>query len=221
MDQKNAVIFDLDGTLLNTLNDLTDSLNYALRCNGFCDKTPTEVKGYMGNGVSRLVESSIVEGCQNPLFEKCISDFQKHYIGNMQNTTQPYQGIEPLIRQLFICGFRLAVVSNKPDKAVKQLIQKWFGSFINVAIGESNGRPKKPDPTMIHMAIEKLGTKTDCTIYVGDSEIDIQTAMNARIPFIGVTWGFRDRLVLINNGASTIADTPYDLANLLLYGLEN
>ena len=214
MSNYDTMIFDLDGTLLDTIEDLTDSVNHALRLHGFPERTMTEVRRFVGNGASRLIELSIPDGLANPLFEACLAGFRDHYAENMQKT-RPYPGIPELLTRLSEQSFRLAIVSNKPDAAAKALSREWFGALIDVVIGESAGIPKKPDPATVHMALKALCSAPSSCAYIGDSEVDVQTARNAGIPFIGVTWGFRDRETLIHSGAERLVDTPGELAGLL------
>ena len=208
-----TVIFDLDGTLLYTLEDLTDSTNYVLEKHGFPKKTIEEVKTYVGNGVSMLIERAIPEGVNNPDFENCLSDFKTHYSKNMYNKTKPYDGIIPLLTKLKGNGYKLAVVSNKYDSAVKSLCKKYFPNFIDIAIGSVVN--VKPSPEMVLNIIKKLGVTNDECIFVGDSEVDIQTAKNADIPCISVIWGYKTIDFLYNNGAETIIYTPDELLELI------
>jgi phosphoglycolate phosphatase len=209
-----TVIFDLDGTLLDTIDDLTGSLNHALKRHGFPERTAAEAKRFIGNGASRLVELSIPGGLANPLFAACLSTFRDHYAENTQNT-RPYPGIMELLSRLSERGFRLAIVSNKPDAAVKELSRTWFGALIDVAIGESDGIRRKPDPAMVDAALKQMHAEPSRCAYVGDSEVDVQTARNAGMPCIGVTWGYRDRDTLIQSGADVLVDTPGELADVL------
>jgi len=209
-----AILFDLDGTLLDTIADLTDSVNHALRLHGLPARTAAEVRRFIGNGASRLMELSVPGGLADPLFETCLASFQDHYAQNRQKT-RPYPGIMELLARLSGQGFRLAIVSNKPDAAVQALSREWFGALIDIAIGESKGIPKKPDPATVYMALEAMRSAPGRCAYIGDSEVDVQTARNARISFIGVTWGYRDRETLIRSGAERLTDTPGGLAGLL------
>ena len=212
-----AVIFDLDGTLLNTLEDLTDSTNYALSCFGYPTRTIEEISSFVGNGVVKLIERAIPNGDDNPDFYVCLKTFKDHYKNNMQNKTKSYTGITELLKKLKAKGIKTAVVSNKFDAAVKGLTEKYFKGLIDISIGENEaeGISKKPAPDMVLKAIEELKTDRASVIYVGDSDTDILTAQNTQIPCVSVSWGFRTKEFLKQNGASTIIDTPSELLNLL------
>jgi phosphoglycolate phosphatase len=215
MKKYDTVIFDLDGTLLNTLEDLVDSVNFALTLYGFPCKKMEEVRSFAGNGVARLIELSIPNGSNNPQYEKCLADFRLHYSKNMQNKTIAYDGIGELLGRLAKENFKIAIVSNKFDAAVKELNQVYFKEYIKLAIGESEDVLKKPAPDMLFKAIEELGTTGDKTVYIGDSEVDVKTAQNSGITSIGVTWGFRNREVLEQEGADYIIDRPEELLKIV------
>ena len=201
-----TIIFDLDGTLLDTLQDLADSVNAALAANGFPMRTVDEVRRFVGNGVRRLMELAIPEGEKNPLFEQTLAQFKEHYAVHCMDKTAPYEGILPLLTELKERGYKLAVVSNKFDAAVKELNRQYFGELIPVAIGEKSTVRKKPAPDSVFAAIEALKSDTGSAIYVGDSEVDILTAKNAGIPCALVTWGFRDKAYLHENGGELFFD---------------
>jgi phosphoglycolate phosphatase len=217
MKTYDTVIFDLDGTLLNTLEDLTDSVNYSLALYGFPFREIEEVRHFVGNGVAHLMELCIPDGFNNQQFEKCLADFRKHYSQNMQNKTGTYKGTMKLLEQLSKKDYKIAIVSNKFDKAVKELNQIYFGEYIKVAIGESENVSKKPAPDTVFKALEELGSTTDKAVYVGDSEVDIKTAKNSGVMFVGVTWGFRDREILEQEGAEYIIDKPQELLKIINY----
>lgn len=215
IDKINTILFDLDGTLLNTLDDLADSVNHVLNTFGFPAVTVEDVRKFVGNGVTRLMELSIPGGITNKEFSECVDMFRKHYADNAQNKTVPYEGINELIKQLSEEGYHMAVVSNKFDKAVKELVRTYFGKYIRTAIGESKNVLKKPARDMVFKAIEEIGTTIDQAIYVGDSEVDVETAKNAGLLCVGVTWGFRDRDVLERKGSDYIIDRPCELLKIL------
>jgi len=215
MKKYDTVIFDLDGTLLDTINDLADSVNFTLNLYGFPCRNIAEVKSFVGNGVARLIELSIPDGLSNPQYKKCLADFRRHYSENMQNKTCAYKGIMKLLEKLSKEGYKLAIVSNKFDTAVKGLNQVYFGEYIKVAIGESEGVSKKPAPDTVFKALRELGSAADRSIYVGDSEVDVKTAKNSGIVCVGVTWGFRDREVLEQEGADYIIDRPEELLEII------
>ncbi|HKM00282.1 MAG TPA: HAD family hydrolase [Mobilitalea sp.] len=211
----NTIIFDLDGTLLNTLDDLRDSLNDILTQKGYSTRSYEEVKRFVGNGVRNLVRLSVPEQCTEEEVDQCLIEFKEHYKNNMQNKTRPYIGIMELLLDLSRYNYKLAIVSNKFDTAVKSLAKTYFNNLIPVAIGESLEVNRKPAPDSVFQAVKELGSDLGQTIFVGDSETDIQTAKNAGIPCIGVTWGFRCREVLRTAGADYLIDTPKELLTLI------
>lgn len=211
----NTVIFDLDGTLLNTLEDLADSTNYALAVSGFSPRSLEDIRTFVGNGVGRLIHLAVPHGTPPEAEAKCLSDFRAHYLLNMENKTAPYPGILALLDRLRAAGFRLAVVSNKFDGAVKGLCAAYFGARIPVAIGESPTVARKPAPDAVLRALEELGSTVGQAVYVGDSDVDLLTSRNAGLPCISVAWGFQSREFLLRAGAERLADTPEELAALL------
>lgn len=212
---KNTVIFDLDGTLLNTLEDLKDSTNYALNKFGYPSRTIEEIRCFVGNGVKKLIERAIPNGLENQDFEACLALFKQNYSENMYNNTAPYNGILEILSLLKNDNYKTAVVSNKFDNAVKELCKKYFDGLIDIAIGQSETIPQKPAPDSVFKAIQELNScHCDC-IYVGDSEVDVQTAKNANLPCIGVTWGFRSKDVLQNEGCKFIIDKSCDIIKLV------
>lgn len=206
--EKNAIIFDLDGTLLNTLDDLADSVNFVLEKHGFPLHSADKVRQMVGNGIALLIERAIPEGRSNPLFDTCLAEFQTYYKAHMQEKTAPYPGITELLLALREQGYHIAVVSNKFDAAVKALCRDYFGDLIDVAIGETATIARKPAPDTVFAAMRQLNVSPESCIYVGDSDVDIETAKNAGIPCISVTWGFRDEEFLRAHGASCIAASP-------------
>lgn len=215
MKKYDTVIFDLDGTLLNTLEDLTDSVNYTLELYGFPSRTIEEIRRFVGNGVARLIELAVPDGLNNPQYEKSLADFRVHYSENMQNKTSTYKGILELLKQLSREDYKIAIVSNKFDKAVKGLNKLYFGEYIRVAIGESANISKKPAPDTVFKALEELCSTADKAVYVGDSEVDVKTAKNSGMICVGVTWGFRNREVLEQEGADYIIDSPEELLKII------
>jgi len=214
MNNINTIIFDLDGTLLNTLEDLTDSVNFALKEASIPIKTEEEIKKILGNGAESLIEQSISNGKDNILFFKCLQQFKEHYKNNIMNKTKPYPGIITLLKELSRRQCKLAVVSNKFDEAVKMLNKHFFSEYIKVACGEKAGIMKKPAPDTVYKALDELGAKSANAIYVGDSEVDAKTAKNSGMMFVGVTWGFRDKEVLIKEKADYIIDKPEELLGI-------
>lgn len=214
-----TVIFDLDGTLLNTLEDLTDSVNHAMEKFGFPVHTIEEIRSFVGNGAPRLIERSIPQGKENPSYDAVLAAFKEHYAAHCEDKTNPYEGIMPLLSQLQDKGYRMAVVSNKFDGAVKRLCEKYFGGYIEVAIGESADVKRKPAPDTVYRALRELSCDASRAVYVGDSEVDIQTAKNASLPCISVTWGFRTGEQLRDAGAEEklMIETPQALVPLLAH----
>jgi phosphoglycolate phosphatase len=212
-----GIIFDLDGTLLNTLDDLCDSTNYALSRFSYPVRTLDEVRNFVGNGVRLLIERAIPDGKNNPNFDECLEIFKQHYKSNMYNKTKPYSGILEMLKELKFMGIQTAVVSNKFDVAVKELCKKYFGDLVYIAIGENEaqGVRKKPAPDSVFKAMTDMKVSIENVIYVGDSETDVQTAKNAEIDCIGCTWGFRDKSILVNEGAKYIADNPAEIIDII------
>lgn len=211
----NTIIFDLDGTLLNTLDDLKDSLNYALNKHGYEARTLEEVRSFVGNGVQKLVERALPAETSAEEMQKCLATFKEHYNKNMQNKTRPYDGIMELLAELKNNNYKTAIVSNKFDAAVKELAKDYFGDLINVAIGESAAIKRKPAPDSVFAALKELESDIGNALFIGDSETDVQTAKNAGLTCVGVTWGFRTREVLLNEGADYIIDAPNELLKIL------
>ena len=203
-----AVVFDLDGTLLDTLEDLKDSVNAALTEYGLPERTIEEVRAFVGNGIRNLIIRSVPGGETHPDFENVFDFFKQHYRANCANKTVPYEGIMELIEALSSRGIAMAIVSNKFDAGVKVLNEKFFAQYISVALGELPGVKRKPDPKTVVMALQQLGVAPADAIYVGDSDVDVQTANNCEMPCLSVTWGFRDRAFLLEHGATLLYDTP-------------
>ena len=204
-----TVIFDLDGTLLNTLEDLKDSTNYALVQFGFPQRSLEEVRHFVGNGVQKLIERAVPAICDKETCKKCLAVFKEHYSQNMYNHTAPYMGILDVLKKLRQNEIKIGVVSNKFDFAVKELCKKYFTDLVDVAIGQADDVPKKPAPDGVFKAMKELRAEKSLTVYIGDSEVDVQTAKNSELPCVGVTWGFRDEKDL--DGANVIVNSPEEL----------
>jgi len=211
-----TAVFDLDGTLLDTLDDLADSVNFALALNGMPQRSREEVRRFVGNGVARLIHLAVPEGTDAAQEAKCLAEFQAHYLKNMEHKTAPYPGVLELLEALADAGVARAVVSNKFDGAVKGLCRGYFGARIPVAIGESQQVARKPAPDTVFRALAELGADPAGAVYIGDSDVDIQTARNAGLPCISVSWGFRSRDFLTEHGAEPIVDTIAELQALLM-----
>ncbi|MGI6242617.1 MAG: HAD family hydrolase [Prevotella sp.] len=207
-------IFDLDGTLLNTIEDLAASCNYALRNCDMPEHTVPEIQSFVGNGIRKLMERCVPQGVNNPKFEQAYSLFRTYYLAHNAVYTRPYDGISELLKILKSSGKGIAVVSNKFDPATKALTKQYFGDDITVAIGESESIRKKPSPDMVYEAIRQLSCTADKTLYIGDSDVDIVTAKNSSLPCASVLWGFRDRSFLIAHGATVLLSHPQDVIDL-------
>lgn len=212
---KDTVIFDLDGTLLNTLDDLTDSVNFALGEMGYPPHTADEVRMMVGNSVIYLIEKALPDGTDKEIFDKTLALFESHYQTNMRNKTVPYDGVMQMLDKLSTAGYKLAVVSNKPDVFTKELVSELFGDYIPLAIGRSETIARKPAPDMLELAMAQLGSDHESTVYVGDSEVDVKTSINAGVDCVGCLWGFRDRETLETAGAEYIISSTDELVNLI------
>lgn len=206
-------IFDLDGTLLDTLQDLAASVNYAMRQHHMPEHSTDDVRRFVGNGVRRLMERAVPEGAANPAFEAAFAMFREHYMEHSLDTTRPYDGIPELIHELKQRGCRMAVVSNKMMAATQELVRHFFPE-IEVAIGEDEaaGIRKKPAPDTVFAAMKRLGQGS--AVYVGDSDVDLATARNSGLPCISVLWGFRDREFLLAHGATTFVEQPREILSI-------
>ena len=217
---KRYAIFDLDGTLLDTLDDLTDSMNYMLGKHNFPLRTRDEVRNFVGNGVRKLVERAVPPEykADDEFIDKFYNDFSLYYNSHSDVKTSPYPGTLDMLDKLLENGFDIAIVSNKIDYAVKSLSSKFFGGRIRSAIGEKPSIRHKPEPDMVFMAMEEMGANKMDSIYIGDSEVDIETARNAGIPCVSVLWGFKDRKFLEESGATMFVHSMEELTkNLINY----
>jgi phosphoglycolate phosphatase len=212
-----GVIFDLDGTLLNTLDDLHASVNYALRQYGFPIRTKEEVRNFVGNGIRRLMQKAVPEDVDPAVFVECFQTFQDHYAANLLTHTAPYPGIPELIRKLDALGAVLGVVSNKFQEGVASLVKAFFGEHIRVAVGNRPEMKSKPAPDSLFLAVKELGldVNRDRIYYVGDSDVDIATARNASLPIISVTWGFRTKTELAALSPDYLVDSPEEIFGIV------
>jgi len=210
-----TVIFDMDGTILNTLDDLHDSVNYALEKMGYPLRSLDEIRSFVGNGVEALIKRSVPQGTNEKEREQCHGFFREHYSVNMNNKTRPYEGIIDLIKGLRQRGLKTAVVSNKSEYAVIELCGQTFPDLFDVIVGQTKDKRPKPAPDGVFYALDKLGVEKSETVYVGDSDVDVQTAVNSGLDCIGVTWGFRDREVLEKEGAKYIIDKPEEMFDII------
>ncbi|MBR5314050.1 MAG: HAD family hydrolase [Clostridia bacterium] len=211
-----AVIFDLDGTILSTLEDLADGTNYALQANGLATRTIDEVRRFVGNGVRLLIERAVPENTPLEIIDKVQATFAEYYTANCSVKTKPYDGVLEMLTNLRKRGIKTAVLSNKPDYAVQPLCKQYFDGYLDAASGEVTGITKKPAPDGVYRILDIIGAKADRCVYVGDSDVDVLTAKNSKMDCIAVDWGFRDRDNLTNAGATVIASTPEELFELIV-----
>lgn len=209
------LIFDLDGTILNTLEDLADSTNYALSKHHFPERTIEEVRRFVGNGIGKLIERAVPDGTNPEVTQRVLEDFKVHYGVHCADKTKPYDGIPELIGKLREQGYKTAVVSNKADFAVQQLCEDYFPGLFDFVVGEREGIRRKPAPDSVLEVLEKLHVKKRDALYIGDSEVDIKTADNAGVGRVSVEWGFRTKEELLLQGAKMIAKTPEEILSFL------
>ncbi len=212
-----TIVFDLDGTLLDTLEDLTDSVNEAIGRFGFPERSVEEIRSFVGNGIAKLIERVLPEGTKDPHYEEILKVFREYYALHCKDKTKPYDGILRMLEQLREQGYRMAVVSNKFDAAVKELCALYFGDRILNAVGESEKVRKKPAPDAVYRVLEELSVSSEQAVYVGDSDVDLATAKNVPMTCISVTWGFRSRQQLLEAGAAEelMITDPMQLPGLL------
>ena len=210
---RKTLVFDLDGTLLNTLGDLRDSTNYALKKFGYPDRTTEEIRNFVGNGLKMLIVRALPK--DSPDVEAVLAEMKRHYVQNCANLTRPYDGIPEMLAKLRGAGFRLAIVSNKAAPMVSLLREYYFSDLIPVAVGESEAIARKPAPDMVFEALRQLGSAQEDAVYIGDSDVDILTAKNSGIPCRSVCWGFRSEEELRKAGAKTVYRTPEELYRAL------
>lgn len=213
-----AVFFDLDGTLLDTLGDLTAAVNHVLETLGYPTRTKKEIRSFIGDGFALLIKRACPADADPGDTEKAYTLFADHYSRHIADTTLPYDGILDLVDRLYEEGYPMAVVSNKRDDAVKFLVKEFFGEKISVALGERGGNTRKPSPVLCFEAAEMLDVPCESVLYAGDSPSDVQTALNAGMIPLAVTWGFRTKEQLAGRGASLFADTAEELYALIAEG---
>lgn len=217
MDKITTVVFDMDGTLLNTLDDITDSVNVILGRHNLPLRSIDEIRHMVGNGASYLMERAIASGKEHPEFDSILKEYQKYYEEHCNIKTGPYKHIPELLKGLNERGYKLAIVSNKPMGAVKELTKIYFGDYVSVAIGVTETMRRKPYPDEVIAAMDELGSTKEESIYVGDSEVDHKTAMNSGLRCISCLWGFRTKEELLNAGASgnIFVSDPLEILDLL------
>lgn len=211
-----AAIFDMDGTILNTLQDLQNATNYALREHNFPERTYEEVRNFVGNGVQKLIERALPEGSSDETVQTVLASFKTYYKVHSTDTTAPYEGIPEAIKKLREAGIKTAVVSNKPDFGVQDLVKDFFPNLFDAALGEKAGIAKKPAPDMVNSALDSLAVSKTDSVYIGDSDVDFMTAKNSGLSFIGCSWGFKGRSFLEKLGAGTIVDNAEQLLQEIL-----
>jgi phosphoglycolate phosphatase len=215
MDKIKNIIWDMDGTLLYTIEDLAASANYALKKNGLKERTLEEITEFVGNGLGVLAEKAVPGGKENKKFEDVLKDLREYYSKNYLVKTKPYNGIIKVLETLKSMGIKMAIVSNKPNTQLEELRQKFFADTIDLSIGDKEGQRRKPYPDGVFLAMEKLGAKKENTVYVGDSEVDLLTAENSELDCISAAWGFRSKDFLIEHGAKTIISDPEQILLLI------
>ena len=215
MKRYKAIIFDLDGTLLDTLTDLAEGTNYALRVNGFPERTTDEIRRFVGNGARKLIERAVPEGQIEAALEQVRQDFDIYYKVHCKDHTGAYPGIMEMLQELVQQGYALGVVSNKPDFAVQELIPEYFPGIFTSVSGERQGVAKKPAPDLIREAMKNLQADSSNAVYVGDSEVDLEAAVNAGIPCISVAWGFKGKKFLEEQQAEMIIEKPSEIQKYL------
>jgi len=213
--QYKLIIFDLDGTLLDTILDLTSSVNYAMRELHLPERSKEEVLSFVGNGNRMLMARCLEKDPGDEETDRALKLFHAYYHRHYADETTAYPGISELLRHLKAGGYRLAVVSNKADYAVQDLCRKYFEGTFDFVLGDKDGIPRKPAPEPIQLVLESLGMERSDAVYIGDSEVDIQTAANALLPCISVSWGFRSKELLEAAGAQTIISRPEELSSCI------
>ncbi len=210
------VIFDLDGTILDTLDDLHNSVNFALKSNSLPERSKEEVRAFVGNGIRLLIERAVPDNTSDTLTDSVFFDFKEHYKIHSCDNTKPYEGIIGMLQKLRVAGLKTAVVSNKADFAVRNLVQQYFVGLFDFAVGECENVEKKPAPDSVINVIKHFDMNLSDVVYVGDSEVDIMTALNANIDSIIVDWGFRDKEFLLNNKAEFVVSSVNNLTDVLI-----
>ena len=210
-----TAIFDMDGTILETLEDMWSSVNATMDYVNYPRRTLDEVRRFVGNGAAKLIERCMPAGADNPKYADALAFYRRYYDAHAQIKTGPYPGIPELLQHLKREGVRLAVVSNKPDEAVRTLTEHYFPGLFQVAVGNREGWATKPAPDSVYETMKLLDAQSEDTVYVGDSEVDVATAQNAGLDSIIVTWGFREESFLRAHGAQTLAHSTEELYQLL------
>lgn len=200
-----AILFDMDGTLMDTLDDLTDSTNYVLEKNNLPKRTREEIRSFVGHGIKWTIIRSVPEGTSEDLIEKCYNEMLVYYKDHSLIKTAPYNGVNQLMEKLHKEGYRIAIITNKAEESAKIITKKFFGDIVDFTIGDNRKAPLKPSPDNIYRALENLKITKEEAVYIGDSEVDVLTGKNSSMEMIAVLWGFRDKEILIENGAKIFA----------------
>lgn len=209
------ILFDLDGTLMNTLEDLTDSTNHILTINNFPTRTIEEIRNFVGNGIRKLIERAVPENTSESIIEKCYQEMIIYYKEHSLIKTSPYPGVTELIKSLRLKGIKIGIITNKAQNSADVIVDKFFKNSIDLVIGDNNKFPLKPNPDSINEVIKYFNVSKNETIYIGDSEVDLLTGKNADVKTIAVLWGFRDKEFLIKKGGKIFAETSKELEKLL------
>lgn len=211
-----VAVFDMDGTILDTLEDLKDSTNYALEKCGYPTRSYDEVRRFVGNGIRKLIERAVPEGLTTEQIDRVHEIFTEHYKVHCADKTKAYDGIKPLLEKLRASGVKTAVVSNKADYGVQELCKEYFDGLFDYAIGEREGIRRKPAPDSVNEALKVLGMSKSEAVYIGDSDVDFETAKNAELPCISVLWGFRDEEFLREKGATLFVHDPAEIYDIIM-----
>lgn len=209
-------VFDMDGTILDTLEDLKDSTNFALEKCGYPVRTYDEVRRFVGNGIRKLIERAVPEGLTTEQIDRVHEVFTEHYKVHCADKTKAYDGIKPLLEKLRASGVKTAVVSNKADYGVQELCKEYFDGLFDYAVGEREGIRRKPAPDAVNEALRVLGIDKSEAVYIGDSDVDFETAKNAELPCISVLWGFRDEEFLREKGATLFVRDPAEIYDIIM-----
>lgn len=209
-------VFDMDGTILDTLEDLKDSTNFALEKCGYPVRTYDEVRRFVGNGIRKLIERAVPEGLTTEQIDRVHEVFTEHYKVHCADKTKAYDGIKPLLEKLRASGVKTAVVSNKADYGVQELCREYFDGLFDYAVGEREGIRRKPAPDAVNEALRVLGIDKSEAVYIGDSDVDFETAKNAELPCISVLWGFRDEEFLREKGATLFVRDPAEIYDIIM-----
>lgn len=210
-----AIVFDMDGTILNTLEDLRSSVNHALREHGMPERDSREIRSFLGSGMVYLIHRAVPEGTDAETEASVLASHKAYYPKHCAEQTSPYPGITDLLKTIRAAGIKTAVVSNKSDENVKALVRDYFDGLFTVAVGAREGVPRKPSPELVEIALSELGVAKEDAVYIGDSDVDVATAKASRLSMITVLWGFRDKPELIAAGADRFAENTQELKQML------